>query len=154
MWVPVGGVICNAPNSRYNQNMISNGSNGTIISWYDNRINPSSNADIYCSRILGEGILTNVFTENHIVDNYKLYQNYPNPFNPSTQICFDLPKSDFVKISVFDMLGREVARLMDGNVNAGSHSVEFNAVQFPSGTYFYKLEAGDFKEMKKMILIK
>ncbi len=87
-------------------------------------------------------------------DNYSLKQNYPNPFNPSTKISFSLPKAGDVKLIVFDILGREVATLVNGYTGAGNHTVDFNASNLSSGVYLYKIQAGDFTETRKMILMK
>lgn len=91
---------------------------------------------------------------NNITSEYILNQNFPNPFNPSTKIKFDLPKNEFVKITVFDMLGREIEKLVNEKQTAGLYEVTFDASKYPSGVYFYKLEAGDFSQVKKMILLK
>ena len=85
---------------------------------------------------------------------FTLYQNYPNPFNPSTVISYKLPVSSDVTIKVYDVLGNEVATLVDGYKPAGNYEVEFYASNLPSGTYFYQLRAGSFIETKKMILMK
>ena len=87
---------------------------------------------------------------------YSLFQNYPNPFNPSTIISYQLPKAGNVTLKVYDVLGREVATLVDEYRNAGSYNVQFtmNNVQLSSGIYFYQLKACDFVETKKMLLIK
>lgn len=91
---------------------------------------------------------------NNSPDYFELKQNYPNPFNPATNINFNIPKQSNVKLAVFDVTGKEVARLVDNSLNAGTYSYDFNAANLPSGTYFYRLNAGDFSETKKMILIK
>lgn len=85
---------------------------------------------------------------------FALMQNFPNPFNPTTNIRFDLPKSAFTSLVVYDMLGKEVAVLLNKNLEAASYVVDFNAAELPSGIYFYKLQAGDFTSIKKMTLIK
>jgi outer membrane protein Omp28/type IX secretion system substrate protein len=89
---------------------------------------------------------------------YNLEQNFPNPFNPSTIINFQLPKSGNVKIVVYDILGNEVAELLNENKNAGYHSVEFSSLsanrEVTSGVYFYSISAGSFYQVKKMLLIK
>lgn len=90
---------------------------------------------------------------NTPVDFY-LSQNYPNPFNPSTIINYQLPMSNHVKLAVYDLLGREIAILIDEKQNVGYYSVSWNGSIFPSGVYFYKLEIKDYTETKKMILIK
>jgi hypothetical protein len=91
---------------------------------------------------------------NNIPETYALKQNYPNPFNPSTKILYLLPKASDVKIVVFDVLGREVATLVNEFKPAGTHTVEFNAVNLASGVYLYRIEAGDFKDTKKMMFVK
>lgn len=91
---------------------------------------------------------------NVIPGSFALYQNYPNPFNPATQIKFDVPKFAEVKISVFDVLGREVAVLINGQLAAGTYNAEWNASSFASGVYFYEIKAGDYRDVKKMMLIK
>jgi uncharacterized protein (DUF1501 family) len=93
--------------------------------------------------------------ENNIIPNeYELKQNYPNPFNPETQITFTLGKSSNVKIKIFDMLGREVATILNEYKNTGNHSVKFYANGLASGTYIYSIEADNFRESKKMVLMK
>jgi uncharacterized delta-60 repeat protein len=89
-----------------------------------------------------------------IPQNYSLSQNYPNPFNPSTSISFSIPAAVNVKIAVYDMLGRELSVIVNEYLNAGNYQAEFNASALSSGTYFYKMTAGDFSEVKKMILVK
>jgi subtilisin-like proprotein convertase family protein len=85
---------------------------------------------------------------------FNLYQNYPNPFNPTTNIKYDLPKDVRVKIVVFDILGREVQTLVNEQKKAGSYSVIINFSGLSSGVYFYNIQAGDFNDTKKMMLIK
>ena len=85
---------------------------------------------------------------------FRLEQNYPNPFNPATQIKFDVPRAGNVRIAIYDMLGREVELLVNGKMEAGKYNADWNATGFASGVYFYKLEAGDFTAVRKMILIK
>jgi hypothetical protein len=85
---------------------------------------------------------------------FSLSQNYPNPFNPTTIIDFVIPKSSNVKLSVYDILGNEVAILINGYVNAGKYGREFDGSNLSSGLYFYKLEANGFTETKKMLLVK
>ena len=87
-------------------------------------------------------------------DSYKLNQNYPNPFNPATTIEFSLFKSGFVSLKVFDVLGQEVATLVDERKGVGNYLVTFDARDLPSGTYFYALSSGGFSEMKKMLLLR
>lgn len=91
---------------------------------------------------------------NIVPSTYDLAQNYPNPFNPSTSIRFDIPKSSLVKISVFDITGKEADVLLNEYVNLGQYEITWNAYGFSSGIYFYTISAGDFRETKKMILVK
>jgi photosystem II stability/assembly factor-like uncharacterized protein len=85
---------------------------------------------------------------------YSLSQNYPNPFNPTTNIRYAIPKSGFVKLVVFDMLGREVSTLVNEKQSAGSYETTFNASVHCSGVYFYRLTTDNYSETKKMILLK
>jgi hypothetical protein len=85
---------------------------------------------------------------------YSLQQNYPNPFNPSTVISFQLAVSNFVSLKVYDVLGNVVATLVNEKQNEGTYSVDWNASSFPSGIYFYTLNAGEFAETKRMMLLK
>lgn len=89
-----------------------------------------------------------------VPSSFALIQNYPNPFNPSTVIRFELPIASDVVLSVFDMLGREVARLVDGNTTAGRYQVTWNADNYPSGIYFYQLRAGETIITKRMMLMR
>lgn len=86
--------------------------------------------------------------------NYSLEQNYPNPFNPSTNINFTIPNSDFVTLKVYNILGSEVATLVNENLSAGSYRFNFEARNLASGVYLYELNAGNFREIKKMNLLK
>jgi phosphodiesterase/alkaline phosphatase D-like protein len=85
---------------------------------------------------------------------YTLSQNYPNPFNPSTTINFTLPSGGFVTLEVRNVLGQLVATLVNESLPAGAHSVRFDAKGLASGTYFYRLRAGEVQEARKMILMK
>jgi hypothetical protein len=84
---------------------------------------------------------------------FLLSQNYPNPFNPSTIIQFSLPKPAVVTLGVFDILGREVASLVKGKLQTGTHTVLFEAYDLPNGVYFYRLQAGEFIQQRKMLLL-
>jgi photosystem II stability/assembly factor-like uncharacterized protein len=87
-------------------------------------------------------------------NNFHLSQNYPNPFNPSTTINFDLPKTSDVRIEVYNITGQKVVTLLNKKMPAGNHQVEFNAQNLSSGVYFYRIEAGEFQDVKKMILLR
>ena len=85
---------------------------------------------------------------------FQLFNNYPNPFNPTTTINYQIPELSIVSIKVFDVLGRELATLVNEEKPTGSYEVDFNATTLPSGVYFYRLQAGSFVEIKKMVLLK
>ncbi|MBI5402561.1 MAG: T9SS type A sorting domain-containing protein [Ignavibacteriae bacterium] len=85
---------------------------------------------------------------------FKLFQNYPNPFNPTTNIKYQIVNNGFVSIKIYDIKGNEVESLVNENETAGTYIVSLNASNYPSGVYFYKIQAGDFSETKKMILLK
>jgi photosystem II stability/assembly factor-like uncharacterized protein len=91
---------------------------------------------------------------NEVPQEYKLEQNYPNPFNPTTKIKYSVPENGFVKLSVYNLVGEEVNVLINKQIDAGFYEVTFNAANIPSGVYFYQLNAGNFVETKKMILMK
>ena len=92
--------------------------------------------------------------EEFFAEKFELNQNYPNPFNPSTKINFVLPFESFVSIKVYDIIGNEVAMLVNETKSAGKYDVEFNADKLPSGIYVYQLTAGSFIQSKKMILLR
>ncbi|MBI5731569.1 MAG: T9SS type A sorting domain-containing protein [Ignavibacteriales bacterium] len=92
--------------------------------------------------------------KNNIPQEYELNQNYPNPFNPTTTINYQLPENSFVTIKVYDMLGKEVATLVNENKSAGYHRVNFNAGKLTSGVYVYTITANNFVQSKKMLLMK
>ena len=91
---------------------------------------------------------------NEIPNQFSLSQNYPNPFNPSTKINYELLNTNYVLLKVFDVLGNEVAVIVNEKQNAGSYQVDFDGSIFTSGVYFYKIEAGEFVETKRMLLLK
>jgi photosystem II stability/assembly factor-like uncharacterized protein len=86
--------------------------------------------------------------------NFCLYQNYPNPFNQTTKVNYSIPQSSYVTIKVYDVLGKEVATIVDENKLAGNYSVEFNAIKLVSGIYMYRFTAGNYSQTKKFILMK
>lgn len=100
------------------------------------------------------GSLTGITNGSTIPDRYELYQNYPNPFNPTTTIRYDIPVESFVKLTVFDALGREVSQPVNEYKEAGTYDITWNASKLTSGIYFYRIEAGDFSKQIKMVLIK
>ncbi|HWQ81142.1 MAG TPA: T9SS type A sorting domain-containing protein [Ignavibacteria bacterium] len=112
------------------------------------------NSDI--KKIFGIGKSTSSNTKSNLIPTtFELHQNYPNPFNPSTKIAFDLPKDAKVKLVIYDILGREIKTLIHNEFRAaGKYITEFNGSNLASGVYFYRLQAGDFVSVKKMVLIK
>lgn len=95
-----------------------------------------------------------VMVENPAPVDYALYQNYPNPFNPNTTVKYQIPELSFVTLKIYDVLGSEVKILVDEEKGAGSYRIVFNSGGLPSGIYFYRLQAGDFVETKKMVLLR
>jgi hypothetical protein len=93
---------------------------------------------------------------NEIPIEYKLEQNYPNPFNPMTNIKYQIPENSMVTLKVYDILGREISTLINEFQNAGIYETQFpnNSVQLSSGIYFYKITAGDYSAVKRMLMIK
>lgn len=110
-----------------------------------------NNADVI-STYHGGVLVNNISTQ--VPDGYKVYQNYPNPFNPSTTIKFDILNSDFVKMEVFDGLGRKLDDLVNERLQPGSYTVEWNASSRPSGIYYYRISTADFTKTMKMTLVK
>jgi hypothetical protein len=91
---------------------------------------------------------------NEIPSVFKLYNSYPNPFNPSTTIKYDVPTNSFVKMTIYDILGKEVSKLVNQQMSPGRYEIVWDASKYASGTYLYKFEANDFVDIKKMVLIK
>jgi hypothetical protein len=88
------------------------------------------------------------------LDEFRLFQNYPNPFNPSTTIRYELPRREFVILKIFDLLGREVATLVNEQKQPGSYDVRWSGVGVPSGAYFYRLQAGEYVEIRAMLMVR
>lgn len=85
---------------------------------------------------------------------YQMYQNYPNPFNPSTNIKFEIPKSSVTKLIVYDITGKELGLLLNEKLEAGTYEYNWNAAEYSSGVYFYRVESGNFTATKRMLLVK
>jgi photosystem II stability/assembly factor-like uncharacterized protein len=103
------------------------------------------------------GLTSLITTSGNIPTHFSLYQNYPNPFNPATKISFSIPASSSVAqtfLSVYDILGNEVAALVNQQLTPGTFSIDWDAANFPSGVYFYRLTSGEFTQTNKMILMK
>jgi hypothetical protein len=107
----------------------------------------------HCS-ILGTPLISIKNINSPVVSDYHLFQNYPNPFNPATKIVFQIPKSDFVMLDVYDISGRLVQTLFTGNLKQGKYEIEFDGSTYSSGVYVYKLFTTNFTQSEKMILVK
>lgn len=118
------------------------------IVWQDDR---DGNFAIYYKHNNPLGIIS---SNSVIPENFSLSQNYPNPFNPSTNINIAVPKSGIVKLTIYDASGKQVELLVNQQLDAGTYKVDWNASNYPSGVYFYKMASGDFASVKKMILVK
>jgi len=103
---------------------------------------------------VGVDILVGIAENNSAPKNFSLKQNYPNPFNPSTKIGFQIKDERFVTLAVYDITGREVAKLINADLKPKAYEITWDATGYPSGVYFYKLIAGDYTETKKMVLVK
>lgn len=106
------------------------------------------------SGVVGEEVLATPNEDAGLPAEFALHPCYPNPFNPTTSIRFDIPEASRVLLTVFDVNGRQVATLVNGNLAANSYTVSFDAANLSSGTYFYRLEAGSFTSIRKMLLLK
>jgi len=116
----------------------------------DQNLSPAASGSYAEIDDLSFSILTDVNDERAIVNNFSLEQNYPNPFNPSTRINYQISKDDFVTLKVYDIIGNEVATLINKEQSAGKYSVDFNAANIPSGVYLYRLQAGELVQTRKM----
>jgi len=92
--------------------------------------------------------------KSSVMQKYSLAQNYPNPFNPTTNITYTIPQSSYVTLKIYYVLGNEICSLVNGYQDLGSYHVRFDASKLSDGIYFYRLNAGNFSQIKKMILIK
>jgi len=127
--------------------------NGTTYYWRARGINVGGNgplSSIFVFTVSPVGIVNN----GVIPKVFKLYNAFPNPFNPSSTIKFDIPKPDMVKMVIYNMLGQEVFTLVNSHLEAGSYSITWEASNFPSDVYFYKITAGNFTDIRKIVLVK
>ena len=151
-WVENGVEISIALDSQVDCRLIPYVQGGAIITWNDSRY---GSIDIYTQQVSSNGVLGQItsVSENEVIPSqFLLNQNYPNPFNPSTIIEYQVSSISHVTLKVYDVLGNEVATLVNVEKPAGSYEVSFNASELTSGVYFYKIKAGNFIETKKMIL--
>jgi hypothetical protein len=139
-----GGVVSNTNNN-------SSFTLGQSITGISANTNHILNSGFWYSASL----ITDVDDENTLIPfDFDLFQNYPNPFNPTTTIKYSLAEGSFVSIKVYDILGRLIVTLVNEERPIGYHQVQFNAVSLASGTYFYRMEAGDHVFVKKLIVLK
>jgi hypothetical protein len=132
----IGNVVCPMVRTRQSDGLVVVATHG---------------AGIYSANQTAVGVESET---SNIPVSYALNQNYPNPFNPSTKINFTLPTQNNVKLTVYDITGKEVKELINGELSAGDHTVDFNAANLASGAYIYRIQAGNFVESKKMVLLK
>jgi len=119
------------------------------------KFNDAGDLVVYQSKTIEiKAYITGVDPSQQQPEKIQLYQNYPNPFNPQTVIKYNLPHSGHVKLTICDILGREIAVLIDQPQNKGNYEATWNASDQPGGVYFYRLQASEFVEMKKMTLMK
>jgi hypothetical protein len=124
---------------------------GVHLIWRDFR---SGNWEVYYKRNPTGNLVGTVNISGEIPGSFSLSQNYPNPFNPVTNIEFSIPVAGFVSLSVFDMLGRKVETLLYDELAAGSYKSDWDASKYSSGVYFYSIDADNFRETRKMMLVK
>ncbi|MBI5476099.1 MAG: T9SS type A sorting domain-containing protein [Ignavibacteriales bacterium] len=136
------------------------GSKFQFINWTENGSEVSKNSSYTFTIIANRNLvanfldITSVKDEGGIPAKFILSQNYPNPFNPTTKIQFSIPKRIYVKLNIYNVLGQEIVMLVDNELSASTYSVDFDATELPNGIYFYKIQAGEFVQTKKMILTK
>ena len=123
-------------------------------------LNGDNKTDLIIGRVNQISIYYNIGTINSINEkvttakSFELFQNYPNPFNPETTIKYNLPQAAQVELNIFNQVGQKVATLINGKQNYGSHSIQWNASQFASGTYYYRLKVNENVQIRKMLMIK
>ncbi|HRE40322.1 MAG TPA: T9SS type A sorting domain-containing protein [Ignavibacteria bacterium] len=120
--------------------------------WTDTLVVPSANTNTVLFFPLS--IPTNISSNNGFVNSFKLNQNFPNPFNPETNISFSLYSKGLVNLSVYDVSGKIISTILNKDLTEGNYEFNFKSGNLPSGVYYYKLTAGDFSEVKSMMLIK
>ncbi len=163
LWYRNGIPISLANGSQLTPSVTTDLSGGAIITWKDSRNVPLNSGihHIYAQNVTNQGILgggvttgVNESYTGEVPTELSLQQNYPNPFNPSTTIRFGLTQQLLVTLKIFNILGQEVATLVNEEKPAGSYEVNWNASNLSSGVYFYRLQTGSFVEAKKMMLLK
>lgn len=143
----------------------SNGGNTWVQEWVSplvgtdlSDLKNQNNTTLWCtgnnSTILKYDIPVGIIINSEVVTEFSLGQNYPNPFNPNTVINYNLPRSNFVKLVVYDVLGNKIKTLVNERQRAGKYEVEFDGSNLPSGVYFYKINTDEFNNVRRMVLLK
>jgi 5-hydroxyisourate hydrolase-like protein (transthyretin family) len=128
---------------------------GYQTSKYFNKVNMDLNSKPFIDGVDIYFTLTDAKKDKKLIPEfYKLSQNYPNPFNPSTTIQYEIPKESFVSIKVYNIIGREIAILVNEQKTAGYYQVQFDAANIPTGIYFCRINAGNYSAVNKMLLLK
>jgi len=153
-WQENGNDIVASAGSQRSPLLATDGAGGALLAWLDSRAGVSSwDASLFVQK-LWDPIFTEAEVEPVVPVEFALAQNYPNPFNPETVIEFSLPRAAETSLKVFDVLGREVATLVNAPMEVGVHRVIFDASALASGVYFYRVEAGEFRAVRKMVLMR
>ena len=149
-----GGVFFSSNNgaSWTNTNLTSTDVGALAVS--DTNLFAGTGSGVWRYRVPVTVSLVEEIKSREVPNRFQLEQNYPNPFNPSTRIRFRVANSEFVELKVFDILGREVAKLVNEELKPGSYEVAWDAIGLASGVYLYRLQAGDFVETKKLLLLR
>jgi hypothetical protein len=154
-WSPnLRSIASSSYNPSYHRFQLAKNGEGAIVVWQTFNGVGANGVGIYGSKINFNGTINVKQISNEIPSAYSLKQNYPNPFNPKTIINFQLSMSNYVSLKVYDILGNKVETLVNEKISPGSYSVEWDASNYSSGTYFYKLETENFTEVKAMMLVK
>ncbi len=124
-----------------------------VLSISDTATGDTGLLKVWCLRIISTNV-NGIVSSVEIPNTYRLYQNYPNPFNPVTKIKYGVPKNGYIKLTVYDELGKEVDIVDEGYKEANTYEAVFDATNLPSGVYYYKLEADGFSDTKKMVIVK
>lgn len=141
-------------NDQANKICSDNSNNAVFITGKSVQGGDASASSFVSTQMIPAAGMSNLKAQDITPSKFNLYQNYPNPFNPSTMIKFDLSKNASVKLVVYDMLGRVAATLINQDMTAGTYNISYNMANLSSGIYFYELNTGDYKDIKKMTLIK
>jgi hypothetical protein len=155
-WVPHdGGVICNRYDDQISPTVAADGVQGMFCAFEDERASgkePLKN--IWANWVNDRTVSIRMLPNRSLPAEFTLAQNFPNPFNPVTQIVFAVPRNERVELAVFNNLGQRVTTLVDRVLSAGEYEVRVDAARLASGTYFYRLKAGEFTSVKKMTLLR